>query len=244
MKNMLRLIFIGTILLFAIRDCRNYRNTKANVMVVAGGHSFDTTEFVEMLRSFSDYHVDTIMQPKANQMIANGEVDTYDVLVFYDMWSAINKREKAGFHRLLDNGMGIVFLHHSIASYQDWNEYTEIVGGKYHESGSTDDSTMYSTFMHDLDLYVKCSKTDHPVIRNIPDFNIHDEGYGNLEIKKDIRVLLTTMHPECSDTIGWVNTYKNSSIVYLMPGHDKQAYSNEQYRNLIKNAIAFVRKTD
>lgn len=242
MRNIRALISFIVFLSFLISGCNTVIKPKLNLMVVAGGHSFDTLEFVQMFRDLSDFTFDTVMQPRANRMIAEGKVDKYDVLVFYDMWPSIDPEAKAGYYKLLEKGKGMVFLHHSIVSYQDWDEFHDILGGKYWSPDPNLDSSRYSSYAHDLDLEIKVVRSDHPVTRFVKDFSIRDEGYGNISMKSDAMVVLSTDHPECSKNVGWVNTYGNSMIVYLMLGHDKNAYQNEQFRTLVKNSIIFVNK--
>jgi len=242
MRNILSIITVSLFLSLSGSGCNTIVKPKLNLMVVAGGHNFDTLEFVEMFRDFSNFTFDTVMQPRANRMIAEGKADLYDVLVFYDMWPDLDSAEKAGYYRLLDRGKGMVFLHHSIVSYQDWDEFQNIIGGKYWKPAPGLDSTRFSGYAHDLDLDIQVVRSDHPVTRGVKNFSIRDEGYSNISTKSDAMLVLRTEHPECSENIGWVNTYGNSMIVYLMLGHDKNAYQNEQYRTLLKNAIIFVNK--
>jgi len=230
------LIAIGILM----AGCNINTGKQLNVMVVAGGHRFDTTEFVEMFNKIEEITFDTVMQPRANNMIAAGETSQYDVIVFYDMWPAADSAVKAGYQELLGKGIGMVFLHHALAGYQQWVEYANIVGGKYHSPKSYVDSSMYSNYRHDIEMDVTVLRSDHPVTRDVPDFTILDEAYGNIEVKPDVMTLLTTNHPDASEEVGWVTTYKNSKIVYLMFGHDKNAFENENYQELIVNSIDFV----
>ncbi len=220
--------------------CHSKPEDKLSVMVVAGGHSFDTLEFVKMFDSFSEFNIDTVMQPRANRLIGSDAVDDYDIIVFYDMWNGIDSTEKAGYYRLLDRGIGMVFLHHSLAGNQHWDEFIRIIGGKYHTPKSNVDSSRYSTYRHDIEINIQITRSDHPVTRNMADFTILDEGYDNIEMKDDVMVILKTDHQDCAENVGWVNTYGNSRIVYLMQGHDKHAFANEHYRTLLKNAMRFV----
>jgi uncharacterized protein len=240
MKSVIQSFALLFLLALIGTSCKINPVAKLNVMVVAGGHSYDTLEFVEMFSSFSEFRIDTVMQPKANRLIGSNAVDDYDVIVFYDMWNDTDSTEKAGYFRLLDRGIGMVFLHHSLAGNQQWDEFSRIIGGKYHTHRSNVDSSRYSTFRHDIEIRMKIPRRDHPVTRNMEDFTILDEGYGNIEVKDDVMVILEADHAECSEYAGWVNTYGNSRIVYLMPGHDKHAYANENYRTLLKNSIRFV----
>jgi type 1 glutamine amidotransferase len=240
MKQTGTLLISIAILFMGLNGCNINTGKQLNVMVVAGGHSFDTTEFVEMFSAMDEITFDTVMQPRANRMIAAGETGQYDVIVFYDMWSEADSAVRAGYQRLLEKGIGMVFLHHALAGYQQWVEYANIIGGKYHTPESYADSSMHSGFQHDIEMDVTVVRKDHPVTRGMQDFSILDEGYSNIEVKSDVMVLLTTDHPASSAEIGWVTTYRNSKLVYLMPGHDKQAYVNPNYRKLIANSIEFV----
>jgi len=104
-----------------------------NILIITGGHEFEPS-FYEIFNSYTDVQYDTISQPHFNQMISSGLNDQYSTLVFYDMWQEINAEQKQIFLGLLDKGLGMVFLHHALVSYQHWDEFIKIVGGKYIES--------------------------------------------------------------------------------------------------------------
>ncbi len=80
----------------------------------------------------------------------------------------------------------------------------------------------------------------HPVIRGLKDFKIHDETYGQFEVKKGVRPLLTTAEPTSSPTIAWAKTYGQARVVYIALGHDHQAYENPNFQQLIKQAIEWT----
>jgi len=212
-----------------------------NVLLVTGGHSYDTTEFFNLFRSYEGISVDTISQPGANMLLEENNND-YDVIVFYDMWQDITPAQKDAYLSLLDVGTGIIFLHHSLVSYQDWDELGNIRGGKYRERGYGADSSKFSGYEHGLDLQVKVLDQNHPVTKDMQDFQIYDEGYYNLEMLPDIVPLLQTSHPLCASYVAWTNEYKQSRIVYIMLGHDRQAYENFSFRQLIGNAIHWAGK--
>ncbi|MCF8225267.1 MAG: ThuA domain-containing protein [Bacteroidales bacterium] len=226
--------------IFILAACGKHGSETIKVMVVAGGHSFDTTEFVEMFQSLQGVDFDTIMQPRANQMISRGEVDQYDVIVFYDMWPGIDTDTREGYVNMLEDGKGIVFLHHSLVSYQHWDGFKEIIGGKYHTEASDVDPSGYSGYRHDITIPVGISDPAHPVTKEMDDFVILDEGYDNIEVNENVTLLLQADHPDCDQKVGWTHQIGNSRIVYLMQGHDRHAYENENFRILLSNAIRYV----
>jgi uncharacterized protein len=210
------------------------------VLIVTGGHSFDKKLFYGMFDSFEGVDYDTITQPIGNELFLTSSINAYECIVFYDMFQPITDAQKEAYIRQLERGVGMVFLHHALVSYQDWPEFEKIIGGKYHlkESAGIDKST----YRHDVDFEVQIVKhaTGHPVTSGLSDFMIHDEVYGNYTVNDDVTPLIKTTHPESTSTLGWAQKYKNSRIVYLQPGHDHNAYDNEHYRQLVRRAISWV----
>lgn len=210
---------------------------KLNILVVTGGHSFDQKSFFEMFDSFQNISYTELKQPEANSQLGTIDPKSFDAVVFYDMPKTISEKEKESYHKLLKLGKGLVFLHHSQCSYQEWDNYKDIVGGKYHEEKNTPAT---STYQHDVTFTVKIADPKHPVTRGIKDFEILDEVYGNTEVLPSVTPLLTADHSQSSKVIGWTHKIENSDIVYIQPGHDKNGWFNPNYQKLVKQAITFV----
>lgn len=216
------------------------QNEKLDVLVVAGGHSFDTSQFVDLFLSMESISFDTLMQPNANKLITENRCDNYDVFVFYDMWGEIDSAAIEGYTRLLKDGRGFVFLHHSLCSYQHWDEFKDVIGGRYFTEWSGVHDSLLSNYTHDIDIKVNVVDGEHPITRGMNNFIIFDEGYGNVHVNSDVKTILTTEHPNCSGALAWLNTYENSKIVYIMLGHDSHAYKHDQFKAILENAIGFV----
>ena len=117
-----------------------------------------------------------------------------------------------------------------------------MVGGTYVMPGYASDSGQLSGYAHDLDLEIEVLEPSHPLTRGISDFIIHDEGYDHIRINREVNALLGTHHPQCAPLVAWENRWQNSTCLYLMFGHDKQAYANEQFRRLLENGIHYLYK--
>ena len=225
------------LILFTATGC----NKPVRVLSIAGGHAYDTSEFYQALHSLEGLAIDTITHPRAKQVLASGKVDSYDVLVFYDFIPGMPLEDSAIYLELIRRGVPMLFLHHSFCSFQEWEGFREIVGGKYVMPDSETDSSLHSRFKHDIVLEVEVVDPLHPVNAGISDFTIHDEGYSNILINEGIHPLLSTRHPDCAPLVGWVNQAGNSTCVYLMMGHDKHAYGNESFQLLVQNAIHWLK---
>jgi type 1 glutamine amidotransferase len=156
----------------------------------------------------------------------------------------ITDRQKKAFVNLLKRGKGILFLHHALASYREWDEYEQITGGRFYLDLKPDSENKegypISTYKHNVDIPVKIVDKYHPITHGLDDFMIRDEIYGNFKVLSGIHPLLSTLHPDSGDLIGWTHAYGRSPIVYIQPGHDHSAYENPNYRRLVGQAIAWV----
>ena len=210
---------------------------KENILIITGGHDFEQEAFFTVFKEMPNVEYKAIIQPDANQWYASSQIDQFDVLVFYDMVQKIDDNQKQDLINLLKEGKGMVFLHHSLVSYQDWDEFEKIIGGRYVLKSVNHDS---STYQHDVNIPVTISDKEHPITKGMDDFVIHDEVYGNFNVLPGVHPLLTTNHPESGEIIGWTNTYGKSRIVYIQLGHDHFAYENPNFSRLVKQSIDWV----
>ena len=102
------------------------------------------------------------------------------------------------------------------------------------------DSSLHSDYAHDIDLKIEVLDRSHPVTRGVGEFTIHDEGYSNIQIMQEVLPLLGTRHQHCAPLVAWENQWENSTCLYLMFGHDKQAYVNEHFKLLLQNSIQYL----
>ncbi len=212
------------------------------VLIVTGGHDFEREPFFEMFKSFEGITFEEVQHPNAHARLTPEASRGYDVVVLYDMWQPISEESQAAFVKTLRNGKGLVALHHSLASYQLWDEYRNIIGGKWYTEKWKQNGVERppSTFQHDVQFKVHIVDSKHPVTRGIQDFNIRDETYGNFEVLPKVKPLLTTDEPTSNRVIAWAHTYGRSRVVYIQLGHDHYAYENPSYRRLVLQAIRWV----
>jgi type 1 glutamine amidotransferase len=205
------------------------------IRIITGGHDFEREAFFDMFEEMPGIDYQEIMHPLANQVYDSVLMDETDVLLFYDMYQEIDASQKTAFLNLLEQGKGMVFLHHSLANYQEWEEFEKIIGGRYILSDQGG-----STYRHDVEMNVHTVNKDHPITRGVDDFVIHDEVYGNFKVLPTVQTLLKTNHPESGEIIGWAHSYGQSRIVYLQLGHDHHAYGNPDFQRILKQAIDWV----
>ena len=213
------------------------------IMLVTGGHAYDTIQFFEMFDALTGIEYEHFQQPKANNKLAKDLAKDYDVVVFYDMWKSISALEKNAYIQMTKKGKPLLFLHHSIASYQKWAEFEDIIGGKYVEAGRNVPEDEQSNYEHDVWVYTKVENYTAVTV-GLKEPRFFDEIYGNVRISENVQPLLRTTHPKSMEYVAWQHKYNNSHIVYLQPGHDYRTYESEEYRKLLTQAIKFLASTN
>ena len=226
----------GLILIVTIMGC----NKPVDVLVVLGGHDFDTTEFFKLFHSLEGIEMDSVYYPEAMEMMRAGETDAYDVLVFYDYMPDLSEADSSVFQDLTSQGKPLLFLHHALCSFQQWEGYMTMLGGKYVMPGPGIKPEAVSNYRHDIDMEIEVVDSGHPVTLGMEDFSIHDEGYSNISLVPGITPLLKTDHPDASQMVGWTTTSSQSTVICLMLGHDRKAYENPSFGQLLEQGIAWL----
>lgn len=186
----------------------------AHALVVTGGHPFDESAFLDVFEALAGTLDGTtfehVEQPAALQRVVPGRVGA-DAVVFYDMPGLRFRRGDppvelvepppgyvAGLRRLLADGVGLVFLHHSIASWPSSPEFAELVGGRFHYRPGTLGGIDYpdSGYAFDITHTVEVVDRQHPICVGLPPrFEITDELYQFPVLTHLVHPLMRTTHP-------------------------------------------------
>ena len=215
---------------------------KINVVVVTGGHGFEHDPFFALFQGYDDIEYVEAEQKNHSELFEDISGWNYDVIVLYNMTQEISPQRQENFKALLNQGVGLVALHHAEGAFNTWDGYRQIIGARYPLKDQEIDGVTYptGTYEHDLDMNVFIRDRNHPITRGMENFQIHDETYHGVWFAKDNHVLLTTDHPTSDATIGWTRQYGPARVVFLQGGHDSKAYANPNYRELIVRSIRWT----
>lgn len=250
-------------------------------LVAVRGHPFDRTSFDALFQPMDGISATMVDQPAAALLMNPEGMRDFDALLLYDMpgldftvgegapaYVEPDERLKQGFRALLEQGKGVVALHHALAGWPTWDEYGEWLGGRflYHPGRVRGRERLDSGYAHDVS-YEGIVEGEHAVTAGLPArFPITDEPYLAEVFEDDVTPLLRSSagftrddfwsaelavrgrmydregwdHPSGSNLIGWAKQAINSRLVYLQPGDGPSAYTNPHYRRLIENAIRWV----
>jgi type 1 glutamine amidotransferase len=186
------------------------------VVVVTGGHGFEREPFLKIFDEIKEINYVESVQKDHSELFE--DISTFD------------------------KGVGVVALHHTMGAYQEWPEFKRIIGTKYYLKDAMEGGVLrkQGSYKHDLDVKVHVKDKKHPITKGMSDFTIHDETYKNCWFDKNNQLLLTTDHATSDETIGWVRQYSKAKVCTIQLGHDSKAYSNSNYRQLVKRAILWT----
>ena len=254
---------------------------KLNVLVAAKGHPYLRDPFMAIFDEMEGVAATLVEQPLAARLMNPEGMKGFDALVLYDMPGvdfrvadpprAVEPDEdfKRGFRALLDSGFGVVALHHAIAGWPAWEEYAELLGGRFlYKPGKLRGvDRPDSGYRHDIVHGLRAADQNHPVLDGIPEcFALTDELYLSEVFEESVAPLLRSnyrfvrdnfysaklavsgkmfskegwSHENGSNVVGWFKRARNSPLVYLQPGDGPATYADPNYRRLITNAIHWV----
>jgi type 1 glutamine amidotransferase len=250
------------------------------LLAITGGHRFDEPAMTAMLddvcRQLGWQHTHAT-QPSAQRWLRPEHAGEWDAILLHDIPGLVLARGsepeqvpptddvRRAVLELLDLGQGIVATHHSLAGWPAWDEWADVLGGRFLYAPSRLHGEQLPASGYRMARYrVELASADHPVCEGIEPFELDDELYLCPVFEDRVTPLLTTpadRSPEAmidtyrevrhgervpavrqsgSRLVGWTSLYGASRIVYVLPGHGPGTMAHEQYRRLIANACRWV----
>lgn len=215
---------------------------KIRVAVLTGGHGYDEEPFVKLFEGHDGIECTQVRLKDHSEIFEDVADFPYDVLVFYNMTQQISDKRRENFLKLMDQGVGVVALHHCIAAYTGWPEFRKIIGGIFLLEDTEENGVVVkkSGYQHGLDVEVKVADKQHPITEGMSDFTIHDETYNKQLFEPDNHVLLTTDNPASDKPLAWVREYRKARVFYMQMGHGPHAFVDANYRLLVSRGIRWV----
>ncbi|MEA3366233.1 MAG: ThuA domain-containing protein, partial [Candidatus Hydrogenedentes bacterium] len=205
---------------------------------------FEHDSFFKLFEGYDDIDYVEAEQKDHSELLEDISNWDYDVIVFYSMTQEISEKRKQNFLKLLDNGVGVVALHHIISGFNKWPEFQKIIGARYLFEPIEHNGKLMpkSSYKHGVNIEVKIADPEHPVTKGVSNFSVVDETYLGCAFQPDNHVLLTTDNPTSDKTIGWVRTYKNARICTIQLGHGPSIFSDPHYKKLVRQAVKWTAK--
>lgn len=204
------------------------------IQITTGGHSYDPM-FHQVFAGRDDWKVTVSPHPNAYRPDLRKRAD---VLVLYDLAETLQAKEMSALREYLENGGGLVVLHHALATAWQWEFwYRDVVGGRFlmAPEGSLARSTAKAP-----EIMAAKPVAEHPVLDGVGALRLDDEAYQGMWISPRAKVLMETDHPNADRPVVWIGPWTRSRVVAIQLGHGPGAYGDPGFRRLVHNAIQWV----
>lgn len=215
-------------------------DTKIQVMIVTGHdvnvHPWrETTPFLrKILEQTEKFDVKVC---EDTSIFESSRLPSYDVLVLnYGFWNVpqLSDRAKQGLLDFARNGGGIVAIHFACSSYQDWDEYAELLGRVWVKG--------VAGHGPQGDFTVNIVDDSHPITKGMKDFQTNDELYAKLSGDAEIQVLASSDSDWSNQTepMVYVKKYGKGNIVHNLLGHDVKSRDYPEFINLFVRGVEWA----
>jgi type 1 glutamine amidotransferase len=210
---------------------------KSRVLIVTGFdvgvHKWkETTKQTQtILEKTGRYEVTVANGTKVFESPKLGDYDA--ILLNYGFWEEPEPSDQ-GKNNLLEyvkSGKGLVALHFACSSFQEWEEYGQLLGRVWKKGVGGHGPR--GKFL------VKIRKASHPITRGVKAFEADDELYAKLSGEAKIEVLASA-HSDWSgqeEPMVFVKSYGKGRVVHNVLGHDVRARMNPSFQMLLVQGV-------
>ncbi len=211
--------------------------SRARTAFVTGQHPHDVPAFIDCLNALGG--VAAYPQHMEDFCADAGAVrETYEAVAFYNFHQATPTGEgpwyeapmKAALERLGETPQGVVVLHHALLAFPQWPLWTGLVG--------VEDRSF--SYHQNQTLPIEIAPGDHPITRGLAPWAQVDETYVMGDPGNGSEVLLTTEHPQSMRCLAWAREFGQARVVCLQPGHDRIAFENPSFREVLARSVRWV----
>jgi type 1 glutamine amidotransferase len=231
-------------ILWAASLC-SYAAPPVKVLLLSGNNNHEwqaTTPFIgDVYARDGQFKVDITYRPDTitRRMLASYRVVVSNWNAFPEQSGLWNPEAKLALQEFIRKGGGFVCIHAASATHYDWPSYLHITGGRW--GAKTHHGAIRRFNVH-------VSNPNHPVTKGIPDFEIRDELWVDLECDPAAEILCVSQAEEYAGTPGksepvvLVTHYGKGRGFYLVLGHDTEAMSNQGWQTLLLRGTKWAAK--
>lgn len=209
------------------------KESKIHVLIVTGhdvkSHPWrKTTPFLR--QTLEDAGRFDVKVCEDTSIFESSTLGAYDVILLnFGFWDVpqLSDEAKEGLLNFVRNGGGLVPLHFACSSYQDWDEYAELIGRVW-KKGVAGHGPRSKFTVHIVDQ-------KHPVTAGMTDFVADDELYAKLDGTAKIQVLATADSDWSKKTepLVFAKMYGKGRVLHNLLGHDVRARDYPAYITLL-----------
>ncbi|MBI4559212.1 MAG: ThuA domain-containing protein [Candidatus Hydrogenedentes bacterium] len=151
------------------------------------------------------------------------------------LYHPMEDRHKKAFEAYVASGRPLIAHHGTIASYDDWPRYGELIGFTW-VWGKTSHSPV-------SDHLVRIHRSTHPLVKDLDDYTIHDELYYDIQTTPGLSTLIHAEAEWQGRALPMIMSAEGGrvegagKVVYLANGHDMKAFECAAMQRIWANAV-------
>lgn len=149
-----------------------------------------------------------------------------------------DKAAQENFRKFVASGKGVALVHFACGEWQgNWEEFGNVAGRVWHGQGpGKRQHDPYGLFK------VEFTRSEHPIVRGLADFETSDELYVCLIGEHPIEVLAQAKSKVDAKyyPMAFVSQYEQGRAFHCTLGHDVKALSTEGTRELLRRGTAWA----
>ena len=208
------------------------------VLMTVGGVGYHTS-IVRNLQANEGLEVAVRDVDDDGLVFTSDALEDVDAVLMYHRDNVAEPEEREALLGFLENGGGVVVLHHAIANYLEWETWwRDHVGGLYVFQGheALEPSRYFYGFSG-----VAVPTGPHPITQRIGSrWPYADESYERLWVSPDVTVLLRTNAVGSDESLAWIGPSESERVVFIQPGHFERVLSDATYLMLLEDALRWA----
>ncbi len=159
--------------------------------------------------------------------INDKNLSMYDGLIIYANHESISSRQEKALLNFVAEGNAFIPIHSASFCFKNSPEYIDLVGAQFMEHGT-------GTFTASI------TDKEHPIMKEVSEFEAWDETYVHDKISEDITVLMERVEGDHREPWTWVKEYGGGKVFYTASGHDERVWNHPGFQKLIKEGILWA----
>ncbi len=165
--------------------------------------------------------------------INSKNLSKYDALMIYANWDEITPDAEKALLEFVASGKGLLPIHCASYCFRNSPEYVKMVGGQF--------------WRHTMDtIRTTMAQPNHIILKGVGAIKTYDETYLHSQLQADNNVLMWRDiqadqykdRPESkTEPYTWTRNYGKGKVFYTAYGHDENTWDDENFQQLIENAI-------
>jgi len=230
---------LAAVVLFHAAVAEEQRDAKIRVVIVTGvdykGHKWQETApaIREVLLEEGRFDVTIAEDPS---FLASNELFEFDeVFLHFKNYDPLKEGEKAkeNLTNFVKQGKGLVVFHFACGAFEDWPGFAELAGKVWDKKNTHDPRGPFT---------VEIVNREHPVTREMSDFEADDELYFCLAGDRPVDVLATARSKKTGQDhpMAFAFSFGRGRVFHTPLGHDVKAIQMPGVAELIRRGCAWA----